>query len=201
MFIKNFFGRKRRKELRDAYQKIIENAYKKHIPEKHIIFKYANLHVLSKSEADVDIEKIFKIIKRGVDTKGGTLDFTTKSRANDIIFKLESNVYVKSKDDRTLVFNKGKVENEDQESNKLKNTLNNFAASKLITPIKDKEYTPSNLFIYIVEKRKIYDGNEFISEYLQNDKEITLFYKGSINYVGNCLDEFHKTKAKLLNFK
>ena len=197
MFIKNYFEEKRKKELIEAYQKIIENAYKKHIPEKHMINKYACLHVLSKSEAEVNIEKIFNIIKSNVVIKSGTIDYTTKSDVNDILFKLKSEIYVNVQNDKAIVFNNRKLNEGDQKSNKPKNNFSAFNASNLVKQIKDKEFTPSNLFIYVVEKGKIYDGYEFISEYLPNSKDITLFYKGSINYKDSRSDDLHKTKTEI----
>ena len=184
MFLQEYFKEKRRRKLGEDFQYLIDNAYKKYVSETHTVYSTVYLHILSEKDVDVDVEELFRTIRSMVIFDNGTMDYTTKSGVSDILYILNPLFYVNAKDERTLVFNrniKTKIGEENNDNN-TKNMIGTFSASKFVSQIKDKEFSPSNLFIYVVEKERIYHGYSFICNFLPEYKEKTLYYKGSINY-------------------
>lgn len=214
MILDKYFEEKRKRKLAEDFQYIINKSYPNYISETHTVVRSACLHIVSKDDPNFDIEEIFKTIRSRVFIDSGAIDYSTKGDIDDIRFKFNFTDDITIKDERILVFEKDFEYKYYRKHLSIEEITTGdmgvFNIPKKAPIFKDKkqeQYSLKNLFIYVVEKGKIYDGYSFMSKYLPQYRKRSLYYIGSINYIdrkhydtrGEVMLRLQKLKKKNLN--
>lgn len=197
--IKNLIDEKRKDLLAKDFSEMLKHTDRYFDNDNKVVKFHISLHILSK-DIDVDVKDIYKTIKERVVIKNGAIDYTTKGNIPDLDANLKFSGYFHYNQNNSITFLPMYREHFEGEYRHQRDLLERNAVTSFCLPVqnirKKREFFPDHLFIYVAEKKKIYDGYKFVTTFLSEFKEQTFYYKGSIEY--NLVQHLNVLKCEVM---
>lgn len=198
--IKKMTDEKKKEQLAKDFSEMLKHADRYFDNDNKVVKYHISLHILSKKDIDVDIEDIYKIIRERVVINNGAIDYTTKGNILDLDAKLKFSGYFHYDQNNSITFLPMYREHFEDEYRHQRDLLERNAVTSFRLPVqnirKRREFFPDHLFIYVAEKKKIYDGYKFVTTFLSEFHEKTFYYKGSIEY--NLVQHLNVLKSEVM---
>lgn len=198
--IKSIMSEKKKDQLGKDFSAMLRYAYRYFDNDNKVVRYMLSLHILSKKDIAVDVEEIFKTIRERVAINNGAIDYLTNVNVSNISIDLGLLGFRYYENNKSITFEPEYRELFENEYRKQRDNLEHNVMFSFQVPVKNvkkrREFFPDHLFIYVAEKRKIYNGYEFITKFLSEFRSKTFYYKGVIQY--NRIERLNVLKTEIM---